>query len=199
MFGDHKGHDVASLEEGYKHLQEQIGLAFNHGHLKVANHNTKLIQVKHTILLCDEIEDKLSTEIKESFKEIRKLLDLREKKVLNEVKSVFNTERGKLEEAQQVWENRIDVVNEVLGKLSAYTNKEIELIELMRDAKTITSQLNGLKQNIIYKDISVPNEVVNSMVIKRDEKDIVISFNELKDIIADYVSIANIQKYEYSY
>ena len=105
MFGEHKGHDVSSLDDGYKQLQERVSLAFNHGHLKVANHSAKLIQVKHTILLCDDIEDKLTSSVKKSFEQLRALLDNREKALLALVSQIFVDERGKLEDAKQCWED----------------------------------------------------------------------------------------------
>ena len=199
MFGDHKGHNVTSLEEGYKNLQNRISLAFDYGHLKIANHNAKLIQVKHTILLCDDIEDKLNKEIKDSFQQLRGFLDRREKQLLGQVSLVFNDERSKLEEAKEAWENKIETVNKILKRLGEYTNKDIELAELMREANEITNQLDVLKADVVYRDVAVPNEVVNSMTIEREGKNIVISFNELKEIIASYMNVANVQKYEYSY
>lgn len=195
MFGNHKTHEVCSLEEGKSKMVENFTNLTKLGILNSKMLRNDKIAIEHTVFMCEEKKNDLKNEVENVFGKIRDNLDLREIEVKSTIDGFFEEIGNRLEDKKNDCVFNLGKIEEICRIFEEKEN-ERDLISFLKFSSKFYQFSEDLKCSNKIEDISVPDELEKIFHFKRDKYNWDVSLDEILFSIKNFINIAKFKNYE---
>ena len=194
MFAAHKGHDVIEPEAAAKNLRDEFDKNIKTGKLKVENTETILVEIRQSLVSCDQSRNRILKEVDTIMTQLIQTLKNRKNEVIAIVDDYFKNERDNIVVEEQKWRERQKICEDLL-KLSSRKDTDTDI--LLR-SKYITDGLAQLNERLKFNEVKLINSI-DSMIHHRDDadKEVTISSTELTQLLKSYLQINEYKRLQY--
>ena len=195
MFGNHKTHEVCTLEEGKSKMVDQFTDLTKLGIFNSKILRNDKIAIEHTFFLCEEKKNELKNEVEKIFEKIKKNLLKREQEVKNKIDTVYEEIEKKLEDKKNACITDLKKIDEVC-KIFEEKENDKDLISFLKFSSKFYQYTEDLKCSKNIEDISVPDELEKVFHFKRDKYNWDVSLDEMIFSIKTFINVAKFKNYE---
>lgn len=180
IFGEHKKHDVLSLQEGAMFIREQIFQIMKKGLFSKEFCEEKILSIKEKRLLCEKYKAETVKEIENSFKGISNCLKIRKILLIHKIIEFFNEEQNKIFNAENDWQLKHNLIEKINSLYNENNNHS-----LLSNTNTIMKGIKKVCEPIKFTEISIYDNIDTCLKIDNHEY----TLDEIISAFEKYITI----------
>ena len=187
IVGQHRKHDILSLEEGAMYVRKEMFDSINKGMFSKERFEEYILKIRYVKLVVEKYKAETVNLIEKAFKDMTNTVKLR--KIIHKIIDYFQEEQMKIANAKSEWELKQNLA-EKINTLLTLNDKEIVLNAQMiaKGIKTLAHKNECVELNI-YDNVDT--------VLKVDEHQYTIE--EVKDALSEFGKILSPNSLSYKY
>ena len=189
IVGQHRKHDILSLEEGAMYVRQEMFDSMNKGMFSKERFEEYILKIRYVKLVVEKYKAETVNLIEKAFKEMTNTVKLRKIILIHKIIDYFQEEQMKIANAKSEWELKQNLA-EKINTLLTLNDKEIVL-----NAEMIAKGIKTLEHKSECVELNIYDNV--DTVLKVDEHQYTIE--EVKDALSEFgkILLSNSLSYKY--
>ena len=189
IVGQHRKHDILSLEEGAMYVRKEMFDSMNKGMFSKERFEEYILKIRYVKLVVEKYKAETVNLIEKAFKEMTNTVKLRKIILIHKIIDYFQEEQMKIANAKSEWELKQNLA-EKINSLFTLNDKEIVL-----NAEIIAKGIKTLEHKSECVELNIYDNI--DTVLKVDDHQYTIE--EVKDALSEFGKILSPNSLSYKY
>jgi hypothetical protein len=170
--------------------------------LKVDYTESVLLDIRQALLTCDQSKTKMVESTKDKFNTLIKALKQRKQQVVNDLEDLFNAEKSKILEKEELWNGKQKICEELL-RLNSTVSSDAELL---LNSRYITDGIDSLTKPIKFSEMKLVNSLDDNMHVSDEKGDadpsqestlVHLTHEQVLGLLKEYLNVSEYKNLQY--